>query len=114
MAAGDDKTAASATNSSARDGKKRQLHLSYAPDFASQPVYADGVHGVMLRGGVAHIDLYQVVTPGNEKQGQPEQRVVSHRLVLPLPALGELGQIIGSMRQAMEKTAQRQGVGTKK
>lgn len=95
------------------ESKKHAVRMTYAPDFASQPVYADGVHGVMLRGGVAHIDLYQVVAPGNEKQNQPEQRVVSHRLVLPLPALGELGQIIGSMRQAMEK-AQQARAGAKK
>jgi hypothetical protein len=107
----DDKTQ---TASSGKDGKKRPIRMTYAPDFASQPVYADGVHGVMLRGGVAHIDLYQTITPGNEKQNQPEQRVVSHRLVLPLPALGELGQIISSMRQAMEKGAQRPQAETRK
>ncbi len=74
--------------------------MTYAPDFSGSPVYADGVHGVMVSAGVAHIDLYQVIMPGNEKQKQPEQRVVSHRLVVPLPALGELGRIINSMRQA--------------
>ncbi|MBX3664457.1 MAG: hypothetical protein KF834_02110 [Burkholderiales bacterium] len=101
----DDKT--QTTTSAGKNDRKRTVRMTYAPDFAGQPVYADGVHGVMLRGGVAHIDLYQTITPGNEKQSQPEQRVVSHRLVLPLPALGELGRIIGSLRQAMEKGAQR-------
>lgn len=108
----DDK-AGTATDSDGKD-KKRPVRMTHAPDFASQPVYADGVHGVMLRGGVAHIDLYQVVTPGNEKQGQAEQRIVSHRLVLPLPALGELGQITGSLRQAMEKGTRRQSTEGKK
>ena len=97
----------------AADDKKRPVRISYAPDFASQPIYADGIHGVMLRGGVAHIDLYQVVMPGNEKEKQPEQRVVSHRLVLPLPVLGELGGIINSMQQALAK-ARQQAVETKK
>ena len=103
-----------ATTEPSADGKRKPVRISYAPEFASGPVYADGIHGVMLRGGVAHIDLYQVVTPGNEKQKQPEQRVVSHRLVLPLPALGELGQIINSMRAAVEKAAKQQAASAKK
>ncbi|MBY0271549.1 MAG: hypothetical protein K2X06_16965 [Burkholderiales bacterium] len=102
MAAADDKSTNTAPG---KNGAKRPVRISYAPDFASKAAYADGVHGVLLHGGVAHIDLYQVISPGNEKQNQPEQRVVSHRMVLPLAALGELGQIIGSMRQAAQKVA---------
>lgn len=100
MAAADEKNTTSSATSSGNAAKKRPVRMTYAPDFAGSPVYADGVHGVMVSAGVAHIDLYQVIMPGNEKQKQPEQRVVSHRLVVPLPALGELGRIINSMRQA--------------
>lgn len=110
MAAADDK---SSNTTPGKNSGKRPVRISYAPDFASKAVYADGVHGVLLHGGVAHIDLYQVISPGNEKQNQPEQRVVSHRMVLPLAALGELGQIIGTMRQAVQKVTKERAADVK-
>lgn len=85
----------------------RPVRVTYAADLASRAVYADGIHGVSVRGGVARIDLYQVVLPAADKE--PEQRVVSHRLVLPLPALGELAAMLYSMRQALQKAAEQQG-----
>ena len=83
------------------------VRLSYAADLASRAVFADGIHGVSVRGGVARIDLYQAVLPGDDTQ--PEQRVVTHRLVLPLPALGELAAMLTSMRQALQKATEQQG-----
>ena len=116
MAAADDgkNTTSGAAASSGNATKKRPLRVTYAPDFSGSPIYADGVHGVMVSAGVAHIDLYQVIMPGNEKQKQPEQRVVSHRLVLPLSVLGEMGGIINSMRQALVKNAGQQAATVKK
>jgi hypothetical protein len=80
--------------------------VSYAGDLVNRAIFADGIHGVSLRAGVARIDLYQVVMSGDERQA--EQRVVSHRLVLPLPALDELAAMLNSMRQALQKATAQQ------
>ena len=90
-----DATAAAATTETARSA----VRLDYSATLADRVLYADGVHGIALRGGVAQIDLYQVVTPGNDKQ--PEQRVISQRLALPLNALNELAGILGKINQSV-------------
>ena len=41
----------------------RTARVSYAGDLGSRTVFADGIHGVSLRSGVARIDFYQAVLP---------------------------------------------------
>jgi len=91
---------------SASDTAKRPVRVSYAGDLATRATFADGIHGISMRGGVARIDLYQALLPGDENQ--PEQRVVAHRLILPLTALGELAGMLNSMRQALQKATEQQ------
>lgn len=78
---------------------RAQMRLAFSPTLPDRVLYADGVHGIALRGGVAQIDLYQIVTPGNDKQ--PEQRVISQRLALPVNALNELAGILGKINQSV-------------
>ena len=88
-------TTATATAETARS----KVRLGYSATLADRVLYADGVHGIALRGGVAQIDLYQIVTPGNDKQ--PEQRVISQRIALPLNALNELAGILGRINRSV-------------
>jgi len=83
--------------------KAGAVQISFASDLTSKILFADGVHGIGLRGGVAHIDLYQVLV--QEGEGRPEQRVVSQRLVLSLPAAAELSKALSSMGAAIQKAA---------
>lgn len=91
--------AAAETAATTTETARSAVRLDYSATLADRVLYADGVHGIALRGGVAQIDLYQVVTPGNDKQ--PEQRVISQRLALPLNALNELAGILGKINQSV-------------
>ena len=91
--------AGATTATTAAETARSNVRLGYSATLADRVLYADGVHGIALRGGVAQIDLYQIVTPGNDKQ--PEQRVISQRLALPLNALNELAGILGRINQSV-------------
>ena len=54
-----------------------------------------------MRAGVARIDLYQVVAPASARE--PERRLVSQRIALPLGALGELARSLSAIDDAMRK-----------
>ena len=92
-------TASTTSNATGAETARKNVRLAYSATLADRVLYADGVHGIALRAGVAQIDLYQVVTSGNDKQ--PEQRVISQRLALPLNALNELAGILGKINQSV-------------
>lgn len=91
------------------DATRGKIRVALSPTLADRVIYADGVQGAALRAGVVHLDLYQVVGGGNETQG--EQRVISHRLALPLGALNEVAGILANVNQAVKNA---QGAGAAK
>ncbi len=70
-------------------------------------IFADGVSGLMGRRGVIKLDLYTVV--GHDADANTETRQVTHRLVMPVAAVPELGKLLESMaraaKQAQDKAA---------
>ena len=85
-----------------KDGKP-PVRVSYSPNAADQTVYTDGVQGIAVIGGVARIELYQVIVPAADKQ--PEQRIITHRLVMPLAGLGEFARILNSVGVAIKQAS---------
>jgi len=83
---------------------KPQARTSYSPNATDQTVYADGVQGIAVMGGVARIELYQTIVPGSDKQ--PEQRVITHRLVMPLAGLGDLSKALKSVGAALQQASE--------
>ena len=79
---------------------RAKVRVAYSPTLADRVIYADGVQGAALRAGVVHLEFYQVVAPGNELQS--EQRVISHRVALPLAALNEVAGILANVNQAVK------------
>lgn len=77
--------------------------VSLAPSFGDHVVYADGVQALSLRGGLVHLDLYQLL-PG----GKASARLVSHRVVLPTAAASEL---LKMLQAAAKQTAAKQAEG---
>jgi hypothetical protein len=88
-----------ATKGTAAAGARPKVGFSQG--FADNTIYADGFHALSLRGGVVRLELYQAITPASEKA--PEQRVVTHRLVMPLAALGEISRMISAAQREAEK-----------
>lgn len=91
-----------------QNGNERTAKVAIASSLADNVIYAEGVQALAIKGGVGQIDLYQVLAAtANEVS-----RVVSHRVVLPLPALNELLRMLGAAAQA--GTAARGGAAGKK
>jgi len=84
---------------------KRVTHVSAAPSLADNVIYADGVQALAVKGGVVQLDLFQTLT---STQSQ-ENRVVSHRLVLPVAAVNELLRML----QTISKAAAGKGGGSR-
>ena len=63
--------------------------------------YADGALGVHVRDTVLKLDLYCEV--GVDQESGAELRTISHRLVLPITAIGGLIQLLQSAVQQMQK-----------
>ena len=91
-----------------KNGNKRTAKVAIAPSLADRVIYADGVQALAIKGGVGQIDLYQVLAA----TASEESRVVSHRVVLPLPALNEPLRMLGAAAQA--GTAARGGAAGRK
>ena len=82
-------------------GKPERPRVTLAQGFTDDVLYADGVQGISLRAGVARIDLYQVMAPPSGKE--PEQRVLTRRIAVPVNALGELARSLAAIDGAMKK-----------
>lgn len=85
----------------AAETPRAKVRVGYSPSLAEHVIYADGVQGASLRQGVVHLELYQVMGAGEDKQ--TEQRVISHRIALPLAALNEVAGILANVNQAVKK-----------
>ena len=69
-------------------------------------IFADGVAGLMGRRGVIKLELYSVI--GHDADANTENRQITHRLVMPIAAVPELGKLLESMARAA-KEAQDKG-----
>jgi hypothetical protein len=79
-----------------RSGNKRTAKVAIASSLADDVIYADGVQALAIKGGVGQIDLFQVPAATTNEV----RRAVSHRVVLPLPALNELLRMPQAAAQA--------------
>jgi len=75
---------------------KRVTRVSAAPSLVDNVIYADGVQALAVKGGVVQLDLFQTLTVTQSQ----ENRVVSHRLVLPVAAGNELLRMLHAMSKA--------------
>ena len=91
----------SLTGAPAAETPRAKVRVGYSPTLADHVIYADGVQGASMRLGVVHLELYQVMGAGEDKQ--TEQRVISHRIALPLAALNEVAGILANVNQAVKK-----------
>ena len=57
-----------------------------------EEVYVDGFFGVLARGGVIKLECYRVLA--FDRDENTETRSVTHRLVVPAPALPELARLL--------------------
>jgi hypothetical protein len=89
-------------------GNERMAKVVVAASLADNVIYDYGVQALAIKESVGQIDLYQVLAA----TAKDESRVVSHRIVLPLPALNELLRMLGAAAQA--GTAARGGAAGKK
>ena len=89
------------------NGKPASARATVAPGFAENVLFADGVQGISLRAGVARIDLYQVLAPASS--GQPERRLVTRRIAVPIAALGELARSLKAIDEAVRKARSSKG-----
>ena len=71
------------------------------PSRDLQDSYADGALGIMMRDAVFKIELYRVI--GIDQESGEELRAVSHRLVLPITAIGELAGLLQGTLQRLQK-----------
>ncbi|WP_152604121.1 hypothetical protein [Methylotenera sp. G11] len=71
------------------------------PARPDSEIYADGVMSFAIRSGVLKIDFYQSVAPTPDGKG--EFRRLSHRVALPLAALGELKEYLQQVEAAAVK-----------
>ena len=85
---------------------KPAVQVNYSPNAADQVIYADGIQGVSVIAGVGRIELYQILVPGTDKR--PEQRVITHRLAIPLTGLGELARMLNSVGEALKRASEKQ------
>jgi hypothetical protein len=65
-----------------------------------EEIYVDGFTGLFGRGGVVKIECYRVV--GLDRDDKAELRRVTHRLVLPTSAVGELVKVVQGVVQAAD------------
>jgi hypothetical protein len=75
---------------------KRVTRVSAAPSLADNVIYADGVQALAVKGGVVQLDLFQTLTVTQSH----ENRVVSHRLVLPVAAVNDLLRMLQTMSKS--------------
>ena len=68
-----------------------------SPTFSLMQTYGE------TRLPVAHVDLYQVIVPGADKR--PEQRIITHRLMMPLAGLGEFAKMLNSVGAAIKQAS---------
>jgi hypothetical protein len=71
------------------------------PARPDSEIYADGVMSFAIRSGVLKIDFYQSVAPTPDGKG--EFRRLSHRVALPLTALGEMKEYLQQIEAAAVK-----------
>ena len=90
----------SLTGAPATETPRAKVRVGYSPTLADHVIYADGVQGASMRLGVVHLDLYQVMGAGEDKQ--TEQRVISHRVALPLAALNKVAGVLANVNQAVK------------
>lgn len=86
----------------ATDAQRPQVRVAVSPSLGENVVYADGVQSLAIRGGVGHFDLYQIL--GTDKAG--EQRMITHRMVVPIAALNEMLQMLAAAANATRERAQ--------
>ncbi len=79
-----------------------QIRVAVSPSLGENVVYADGVQSLSIRGGVGHFDLFQIL--GADKNG--EQRMITHRMVVPIAALNEMLQMLAAAANATRERAQ--------
>jgi hypothetical protein len=91
-----------ATAPAAGQENRPQIRVAVSPSLGENVVYADGVQSLSIRGGVGHFDLFQIL--GADKNG--EQRMITHRLVVPIAALNEMLQMLAAAANATRERAQ--------
>ena len=89
----------------ANTSTKRPVNTVLAPSFGDRVIYADGVHTLALRGGVAQLDLFQ--TLASTEKG--ESRVVTHRVVLPVQVVTGLMRMLSAAANAGAKATASSG-----
>jgi len=65
-------------------------------------VYADGISGVVGRGGIVKLDFYRYL--GFDEKEKTEVRQIVLRLVLPTSAVPELARAIKGVAEAGQKS----------
>jgi len=65
-------------------------------------VYADGISGVVGRGGIVKLDFYRYLGFGDKEETEVRQIVL--RLVLPTSAVPELARAIKGVAEAGQKS----------
>jgi len=90
--------------------KKAEKQDESGPRFQMVPsggpiedMYFDGIAGIVSRGGVVKLDLYQTV--GYKQGSGVEMRRLSHRLVMPTTAVPELLRLFQSVYRAVQEQA---------
>lgn len=74
-----------------------------------EEIYIDGISSLFFRSNVVKFDCYRVV--GQDSQGNTENRMVGHRLVMPATALQELIQLLQNVSERQRKAAAEAGTG---
>ena len=69
----------------------------------AEEIYVDGISSLSFRANVVKLDCYRVV--GQNPQENIENRMVSHRLVMPAAALQELIQLLQNVSERQRERA---------
>jgi hypothetical protein len=94
--------AAQPAESTADTGAARNPGFRMAPP--PRPIddsFADGAAGFIIGRNVLKLDLYRVV--GYDRESGQEVRAQSHRIVLPMTAIGELKQLLQQFDEAQQR-----------
>ncbi len=96
-------TKGSDMNNSSNDEKPQQRKVKLVGDPTQvEEVYADGISGVVGRGGIIKLDCYRFL--GVDGSDDTEVRQMVQRLVLPTTAIPELAAAIKGVAEAGQKS----------
>ena len=73
--------------------KAQNVRITMAPNpLPTKELYFDGIGGILYRPGMIKLNCYRVLRV--DRANNTEVRTVTHRLVLPTPAIRELASVL--------------------